>query len=316
MGNVTAALVKELREKTGAGMMDCKKALVETNGDMEQAVVYLREKGLSKAVKKAGRIASEGIVDIVISNDGKRASLLEVNSETDFVAKNEEFTSFVNKLTKLILEEKPADVEALKDLNYPEENKKVSEVLTEKIAKIGENITIRRFAVLEMAKGGVFAYKHGNGKIGVLVSLESEATVDSLKELEKDIAMQSASMNPKYIYREDVDSEYIEKEREILLNQAVNENQEDVKNGKKGKPQEIIEKMVEGRLNKELKETCLVEQVFIKNSDFTVKQYIENKAEEIGSSVKLINAVRYEVGEGMEKKEENFAEEVAKQIGK
>ena len=235
MGNVTAALVKELREKTGAGMMDCKKALVETNGDMEQAVVYLREKGLSKAVKKAGRIASEGIVDIVISDDGKRASLLEVNSETDFVAKNEEFTSFVNKLTKLILEEKPADVEALKDLNYPDENKKVSEVLTEKIAKIGENITIRRFAVLEIAKGGVFAYKHGNGKIGVLVSLESEATVDSLKELGKDIAMQSASMNPKYIYREDVDSEYIEKEREILLNQAVNENQEDVKNGKKGK---------------------------------------------------------------------------------
>ena len=148
------------------------------------------------------------------------------------------------------------------------------------------------------------------------MSLESEATVDSLKELGKDIAMQSASMNPKYIYREDVDSEYIEKEREILLNQAVNENQEDVKNGKKGKPQEIIEKMVEGRLNKELKETCLVEQVFIKNSDFTVKQYIENKAEEIGSYVKLINAVRYEVGEGMEKKEENFAEEVAKQIGK
>lgn len=311
---ITAAMVKELREQTQAGMMDCKKALVEAEGDMAKAVDILREKGLSKAAKKAGRIAAEGLVSLVISDDSKSGAIVEVNSETDFVAKNEEFKTFVNDVANLALKTKPADMDALKAAVL-EDDKSLETVLNEKISKIGENMSVRRFAVEEQANGAVVGYVHGAGKIAVLVNLESDASADKLQELGKDIAMQVASMNPKYVSRDDVDQEYIEHEREILMAQAMNENEEEAAKGKKKKPVEIIEKMVVGRLQKELKEVCLLEQVFVKNSDFTVSQVVENVAKEVGANIKVVSVVRFEVGEGLEKKEENFAEEVAKQMG-
>lgn len=311
---ITAAMVKELREQTQAGMMDCKKALVEAEGDMAKAVDILREKGLSKAAKKAGRIAAEGLVSLVISDDSKSGAIVEVNSETDFVAKNEEFKTFVNDVANLALKTKSADMDALKAAVL-EDDKSLETVLNEKISKIGENMSVRRFAVEEQANGAVVGYVHGAGKIAVLVNLESDASADKLQELGKDIAMQVASMNPKYVSRDDVDQEYIEHEREILMAQAMNENEEEAAKGKKKKPVEIIEKMVVGRLQKELKEVCLLEQVFVKNSDFTVSQVVENVAKEVGANIKVVSVVRFEVGEGLEKKEENFAEEVAKQMG-
>lgn len=310
---ITAAMVKELREQTQAGMMDCKKALVETDGDMAKAVDILREKGLSKAAKKAGRIAAEGLVALIISDDAKSASIVEVNSETDFVAKNEEFKTFVSDVANVALAAKPADLEALKAAEL--DGKTLETVLNEKISKIGENMTLRRFAVEEQANGAIVGYVHGAGKIAVLVNMESSAPADKLQELGKDIAMQVASMNPKYISGDDVDQEYIAHEKEILMAQAINENEEEAAKGKKKKPVEIIEKMVVGRLQKELKEVCLLEQVFVKNSDFTVGQVVKNAETEVGSSIKVSSIVRFEVGEGLEKKEENFAEEVAKQMG-
>ena len=311
---ITAGMVKELREQTQAGMMDCKKALVEAEGNMEKAVDILREKGLSKAAKKAGRIAAEGLVSLVVSDDKKHGAIVEINSETDFVAKNEEFKNFVSAAAELALREKPADLAAFKAAEL-ESGKSLEVVLNEKISKIGENMTIRRFAVESQENGTVVGYVHGAGKIAVLVNLATSSDSEKLQELGKDIAMQVASMNPKYISSDDVDQEYIAHEKEILMAQAVNENEEEAAKGKKKKPMEIIEKMVIGRLNKELKEVCLLEQPFVKDSDLTVGQVVKNVAKEVGAEIVVKSTVRFEVGEGLEKKEENFAEEVAKQMG-
>ena len=271
---------------------------------MDRAIDILREKGLSKAAKKADRIAAEGLVKLVIAADKKSGSVVEVNSETDFVAKNEEFIGFVEDLAKMVLETAPESVEALKATKYMGTEETVEEVLNGKIAKIGENMNLRRIA-REEATGAVIGYVHGAGKIAVLVNFASDAAAEELEELGRDVAMQIAAMNPMYISRDDVDQNYIEHEREILTAQAMNE----------GKPEEIAKKMVEGRLNKQLKEVCLLEQVFVKDSDFTVKQIIENKAKALGKEIKVAGVQRFEVGEGIEKKEENFAEEVAKQLG-
>lgn len=300
---VTASLVKELRERTGAGMMDCKKVLVETSGDMDKAIELLREKGLAKAAKKAGRVASEGLVKLAFAADGKKAAAVEVNSETDFVAKNEEFIEFVNVLADKVLEGDSDSVESFLALPYGDEGS-VQDALNAKIAKIGENMNIRRFQ--KFATPGVVyvGYTHGNGKIGVVVGFETEATAEEINVMGRDVAMQVASMNPKFIDESAVDPEYLESEKKILIQQALNE----------GKPADIVEKMVTGRLKKELKETCLVEQKFVKDGEVSVKQYIDNSAKAIGKAAKIVEMVRYEVGEGIEKKEENFAEEVAKQM--
>lgn len=300
---VTAGMVKELRERTGAGMMDCKKVLVETSGDMEKAIELLREKGLAKAAKKAGRIASQGLVKLAFSSDGKKAAVIEVNSETDFVAKNEEFIEFVEVLAGKVLESSVADMEAFLSLPYKDEGT-IQNALNNKIARIGENMNIRRFAKFETPGVVYVGYSHGNGKIGVIVGLETEAALGEIGVMGKDIAMQVASMNPRFIDESSIDPEYIESEKRILVQQALNE----------GKPADIVEKMVTGRLKKELKETCLVEQKFVKDQELSVKQYIDNSAKGIGKAVRVVEMVRYEVGEGIEKKEENFAEEVAKQM--
>lgn len=290
---ITAAQVKELREKTGAGMMDCKKVLTETDGDMEKAIELLRERGIAKAAKKSSRVAAEGIVEAYVTEDGKVGSLVEVNAETDFVAKNDEFKSFVEDVTKQVALTNPSDVEALlASKSMAEPDKTVKEVLTGKIATIGENMTIRRFVRFE-STGLVEKYIHGEGKIGVLVELENGDT-----ELAKDICMQIAAAKPEFLDRESVPAERVEKEMKILKAQAMNE----------GKPAEIAEKMVQGRLGKFYGEFCLVEQDFVKNPDMKIKQLLESKG------AKIIRFARFEKGEGIEKKEENFAEEVAKQI--
>ncbi len=300
---VTASMVKELRERTGAGMMDCKKVLVETSGDMEKAIELLREKGLAKAAKKAGRVASEGLVKLAFSADGKTAAVIEVNSETDFVAKNEEFIEFVDVLAGKALEAASNDMEAFMALPYKEEGT-VQDALNNKIAKIGENMNVRRFMKYS-TPGVVYAgYIHSNGKIGVIVGFETEASAEEIKVMGRDVAMQVASMNPQFIDESSIDPEYIEGEKKILVQQALNE----------GKPADIVEKMVTGRLKKELKETCLVEQKFVKDGELSVLQYIDNSAKAIGKPAKIVEMIRFEVGEGIEKKEENFAEEVAKQM--
>jgi elongation factor Ts len=301
---ITASMVKELRDKTNAGMMDCKKALKETNGDIEKAIDYLREKGLSQAAKKSGRIAAEGLTSALISADGKKGVVIEVNSETDFVAKNEEFKNFVTEVAQAVIDNEPADLEALKAVVLAD-GKTVQDTLTDKIAKIGENMSVRRFGEIKVGNGVVVSYIHGGGKISVAVALESDGDKEVLEVLGKDLAMQVAAMNPKYISSEDVDAEFIAHEKEILIAQALNE----------GKPRNIVEKMVEGRLNKELKEICLLEQVFVKDADLTVKKVIAETAKKIGSDIKVASVLRYEVGEGLEKKSENFADEVAKQMG-
>lgn len=293
---VTASLVKELRERTGAGMMDCKKVLVETSGDMEKAIELLREKGLAKAAKKAGRVASQGLVKLAFSADGKKAAAIEVNSETDFVAKNEEFIEFVDILADKALESTSDDMEAFMALPYKEEGT-VQDALNNKIAKIGENMNVRRFTKCETPGVVYIGYTHGNGKIGVIVGFETEAAADQISVMGRDVAMQVASMNPKFVDESSIDPAYIESEKNILVHQALNE----------GKPADIVEKMVTGRLKKELKETCLIEQKFVKDGELSVKQYIDNAAKEIGKAVKVVEMVRYEVGEGIEKKEENFA---------
>ena len=301
---VTAALVKELREKTGAGMMDCKKVLTETDGDLEKAAELLREKGITKAAKKSGRVAAEGMVEAYISEDEKVGAIVEVNSETDFVAKNEEFRTFVMDVAKQIVKNNPESVEAL--LAEPamfEEGKTVQEALVGKIATIGEKLDFRRFEKLT-TEGQIAGYIHGAGKIGVLVELLTEARDERVIAMGRDIAMQVAAMNPKYVSRDDVDAEYLAHETEVLTAQALNE----------GKPANIVEKMVKGRLEKELKEVCLLEQVFVKDSDLTIKKLVANTAKEVGSDIQVGRVVRFEVGEGIEKKEENFAEEVAKQL--
>ncbi|OPJ57120.1 translation elongation factor Ts [Alkalithermobacter paradoxus] len=301
---ITAAMVKELREKTGAGMLDCKKALEDSGADIERAVDILREKGLAKAAKKSDRIAAEGLVSISISEDNKKASIVEVNSETDFVAKNEEFKTFVNDITTIVLKSNANTVEELSNEKYLDTESTVQETLNSKIATIGENMNIRRFDKFEVETGQVAGYIHGGGKIGVLVEMETDSNSDEVVALGKDIAMQVAAMNPKYISQKDVDPDYIAHEKEILIQQALNE----------GKPADIVEKMVVGRLNKQLKEVCLLDQPFVKNPDVTVGQLVQDLAKKLGTSINVSKTVRFEVGEGIEKKEENFAEEVAKQL--
>ena len=290
---ITADLVKQLREKTGAGMMDCKKVLTETDGDMEKAAELLRERGIAKAAKKSSRIAAEGLVTAYVSEDGKIGAVVEVNAETDFVAKNDEFKTFANDLAVQIVKENPADVEALLAQKFIKDSSKtVSEVLTDKIATIGENMSIRRF-VRFTSNGLVEKYIHGEGKIGVLVSMEG-----GNNEVAKDICMQIAAARPEYLDRNSVPQEAVAKEMEILKAQAMNE----------GKPAEIAEKMVLGRIGKFYGEICLVEQQFVKDQNVKVSDVLaSNKA-------KVIEFARIERGEGLEKREENFAEEVAKQL--
>lgn len=298
---ITAQMVKELRETTGAGMMDCKKALQEAEGNMERAIDILREKGLSKAAKKSDRIAAEGLVAIEINNDNTVGTIVEINSETDFVAKNEDFKTFVKDVAEIALATEKEDVAGL--LTEAHREGVLSEVLNNRIATIGEKLDIRRFAKIS-TNGQVAGYIHGGGKIGVLVELETEARDAEVLAMGRDIAMQVAAMNPKYVSKDDVDPEYIAHETEILTQQALNE----------GKPANIVEKMIKGRLEKQLKEVCLVEQTFVKNPDLTIKQLVADVAKKVGSEIKVARVVRFEVGEGIEKKEENFAEEVAKQL--
>ena len=290
---VTASLVKELREKTGAGMMDCKKVLTETDGDMEKAIELLRERGIAKAAKKSGRVAAEGLVEAVVSEDGKSGAVIEVNSETDFVAKNEEFKTFVENVANQVLKTNPKDVEEL--LAQPamfEEGKTVQEALVGKIATIGENLSIRRFARFE-SEGLVEKYIHGDGKIAVLVNMKKgDSTVA------KDICMQIAAARPEYVRREEVPEERVAKEMEILKVQTMNE----------GKPEAIAEKIVQGRIGKFYEEICLVDQVFVKDSSMKVSELLKQKDADV------VEFARFEKGEGIEKKEENFAEEVMKQL--
>ena len=290
---ISASQVKDLREKTGAGMMDCKKVLTETDGDMEKAIELLRERGIAKAAKKSDRIAAEGLVAAYISEDGKIGAVVEVNAETDFVAKNNEFKSFVADVAKQVAQNNPSDVDdLLAQKSIVEPDKTVGEVLTNKIATIGENMSVRRFKRIE-TEGIVEKYIHGEGKIGVLVELSN-----GTRELAKDICMQIAAARPEYLDKESVPEERVNKELEILKAQAMNE----------GKPEAIAEKMVQGRIGKFYSEICLVEQPFVKNPDEKVGQMVESKG------AKILQFVRFEKGEGIEKKEENFAEEVAKQI--
>ncbi|MHC1750513.1 MAG: translation elongation factor Ts [Cellulosilyticaceae bacterium] len=298
---ITAAMVKELRERTGAGMMDCKNVLNETNGDMDKAIEVLREKGLAKAAKKAGRVAAEGLVKEKISADSKTAAIVEINSETDFVAKNDQFVTFVEQVAEIVLNNEVADVEALKALPWIDDaSKTVGDVLTEKIATIGENLTLRRIARLT-TDGTLVAYTHGGGKIVSIVEVAAEG--EKAAEVGRNVAMQVAAVNPEYVSMNEVSAEKQEKEKEILLHQAINENP--------GKPENIIEKMVIGRLNKQLKEICLLEQEYVKDPELTVSKYV---ASELGNANVIKGFVRFETGEGIEKKEENFAEEVARQI--
>ncbi len=304
---ITAAMVKELREMTGAGMVDCKKALNETNGDMEAAVDYLRKNGQAKAEKKAGRIAAEGLVKTVVKED-KRAAIVEVNSETDFVAKNEEFQSYVTAVAEQAVLSSAQDLDSF--LGEPwmlDSGKTVKDALTEKVAIIGENLNIRRFKKIEAKNGCVVSYLHGGGRIGVLVEANTSVVNDLVKEALVNVAMQIAALSPKYISSKDVSEEYKEHEKTILLEQAKNENP--------NKPDNIIEKMIIGRLNKELKEICLLDQAYVKDGDLTVEKYLDKVSKEVGSPVTIQQFIRFETGEGIEKKEENFAEEVAKQMG-
>ena len=290
---VTASLVKELREKTGAGMMDCKKVLTETDGDMEKAIELLRERGIAKAAKKSGRVAAEGLVEAYISDDGKVGAIVEVNSETDFVGKNEEFKTFVKNVAKQVVEKNPKDVEDL--LNQEaifEAGKTVNEALVGKIATIGENLSIRRFARFE-SKGLLESYIHGDGKIAVLINM---AKGD--KEVAKDLCMQIAAARPEYLNEQSVPAERVEKEKEILKVQTMNE----------GKPEAIAEKIVQGRIRKFFEEICLVDQVFVKDSNMKVSELLKQKDAEV------VEFARFEKGEGIEKKEENFAEEVMNQL--
>ena len=305
---ITAAMVKELREMTGAGMMDCKKALTEADGNMEKAVEILREKGLAASAKKAGRIASEGMVEIFLSEDNKVGAIVEVNSETDFVAKNQVFRDYVAAVAKQASETAAADMDAFFEEKWAlDPQYTVKEALSQQVAVIGENLNIRRFEKFEKAQAGkLVSYIHGGGRIGVMIELACENEAEELVELGKNIAMQVAALNPKFIAESDVPAEFIAKETEILTAQAMN----DPKNAKK--PENIIAKMIEGRLKKELKEMCLVEQPYVKDTDMTVQQYIDSVAKVVGAPISIARIVRFETGEGMEKKEENFAEEVAK----
>ena len=306
---ITAAMVKELREMTGAGMMDCKKALAATDGDMDKAVDFLREKGLAGAEKKAGRIAAEGIVVTALSDDEKKAVVVEVNAETDFVAKNEKFRTYAADVADQALKTTASDMEAFMAEKWEKDpSLTVKEALSTQISIIGENMNIRRFKQVEEADGFVSSYIHAGGKIGVLVVVETDVINDAVKEMAKNVAMQAAALKPQFTSRDEVSADYIEKEKEILTAAAKNE--------KPDANDKIISGMVMGRINKELKEICLLDQVYVKAEDGkqSVDQYVKAVAKENGANIKVKKFVRFETGEGLEKKEENFAEEVAKQM--
>ena len=300
---ITAAMVKELREMTGAGMMDCKKALTKTEGDMDAAVEFLRENGLAKAAKKAGRIAAEGLVAVALSDDAKEAAIVEVNSETDFVAKNDTFKAYVAEVADQALTTAAADIEGfLAEDSKAEAGKTVKEALDGKIAVIGENLNIRRFAKVSAADGFVASYIHAGGKIGVLVEVATDVVNDEIKEMAKNVAMQVAAISPKYTSRDEVSKDYIEHETEILKVQAMNENPD--------KPENIIEKMITGRLAKEFKEVCLLEQEYVKAEN---KENVAKYVKSVGD-ITIKQFVRFETGEGLEKREDDFAAEVASMV--
>ena len=307
MAAITAKMVKELREKSGAGMMDCKKALAATDGDMDKAIDFLRENGQMKAMKKADRIAAEGLCLAVVSDDAKKAVVVEVNAETDFVAKNEKFQNFVKEVADQVMATDAADVEALAATTLPS-GQTVQELLVSQIATIGENMKIRRFARVEEENGLVVAYTHMGGKIVVLVDVETNVVNDAVCEMAKNIAMQAAAMRPEYTNRSEVSQEYLEKEKEILLVAAKNE--------KPNAPEKVINGIVMGRLNKELSEICLLDQVYVKAEDGkqTVQKYVDQVAKANGAKIAVKKFVRFETGEGLEKKQENFAAEVAAQM--
>jgi len=309
MAEITAALVKELREITGAGMMACKKALTETAGDMDKAVEYLREQGLAGAEKKAGRIAAEGVSFTKISDDGKTGVVVEVNAETDFVAKNEKFQNFVKEVAAQALKTSATDIDSFLQEKWDlDPSKTVSEQLSATISVIGENMNIRRFTKNTEENGFVQDYIHSGGRIGVLLQVKSTVVNDAIKDMAKNLAMQIAALNPKYITRAEVDQEYLKNEKEILLAAAKNE--------KPNAPEKVLLGMVEGRLNKELQEVCLVDQVYVRAEDGKQKvgQYLESVAKAQNAEISLVRFVRYETGEGLEKKNEDFAAEVAAQI--
>ena len=311
MAEVTAAMVKELREQTGAGMMDCKKALNETNGNMEEAVEVLRKNGQAKAVKKEGRIAAEGICRIATTGDTV-AAVVEVNSETDFVAKNEIFQQFVEAVAEQAVNSEASDMDAFMDEKWAEDSSKtVKEVLVDKIAVIGEKLSIRRFEKVEAAEGCVVSYVHGGGRIGVIVEAKTAVVNDAVKEALTNLAMQVAALNPKYVATSDVSEEFKAHEKEIIAAQIAQDPKME------GKPEKVIEGAVNGRLNKELKEVCLLEQVYVKAEDGkqTVSQYLAQVAKENNTELSIRKFVRFETGEGLEKKNEDFAAEVAAQLG-
>ena len=308
---ITAAMVKELREVSGAGMMDCKKALTATEGDMDKAMEFLREKGLATAQKKAGRIAAEGIVMLNVSEDGKKAVAVEVNAETDFVAKNEKFQGYVADVAAQALNTTAADIDAfLAEAWALDTTKTVKEALAAQIAVIGENMNIRRFQQVKEENGFVASYTHMGGKIGVLVDVETDVVNDDLKEMAKNVAMQIAALRPQYTNRDEVSADYIAHEKEILMAQIQNDPKESQK------PEKVINGMIEGRISKELKEVCLVDQVYVKAEDGkqTVAKYLDEVSKAVGCTVKVKRFVRFETGEGLEKKQEDFAAEVAAQM--
>ena len=309
---VTAAMVKELREMTGAGMMDCKKALAATDGDMDKAVEFLREKGLAGAEKKAGRIAAEGIVATAMTEDEKKAVVVEVNAETDFVAKNAKFQAYVAQVAAQALTTTAADMDAFMEEKWAaDDTLTVKEALSSQISIIGENMNIRRFKQVVEENGVVVSYIHAGGRIGVLVDVETDVVNDAVKEMGKNIAMQIAALNPKYTSCDEVSAEFIEHEKGILMAQIQNDPKE------ASKPEKVIQGMIQGRINKEMKEICLLDQTYVKAEDGkqSVSQYVAHVAKENSAKITVKGFVRFETGEGLEKKEENFAEEVAKQMG-
>ncbi|MCR5742663.1 MAG: translation elongation factor Ts [Lachnospiraceae bacterium] len=314
MAAITAGLVKELREMTGAGMMDCKKALTATDGDMDKAVEFLREKGLAASAKKAGRIAAEGVASMLISEDGKKGVIVEVNSETDFVAKNQVFQDYVAQVAAQAINSANQDnIDAFLEETWTAEPQyTVAQALSQKVAVIGENLKIRRFKIVEANDGVVVSYSHGGGKIGVLVSAKTTVVNDAVKEALKNVAMQIAALSPKYVDRSEVDADFINHEKEILKAQIANDPKE------ASKPEKVIEGIIMGRINKEMKEICLVDQTYVKAEDGkqSVGAYLKEVSKAVGADVAVKSFVRFETGEGLEKKNEDFAAEVAAQMNK
>lgn len=302
---ITASMVKDLRERTGAGMMDCKRALGETDGDIEKAIELLREKGLAAAAKKAGRIAAEGLVCTYISEDMKVGSVIEFNCETDFVADNEDFVTLAKNIALQGAKTTSTTIDELVSEKYiANESITITDAVTTLIAKLGENMSVRRFQKFSIENGIVQSYVHGGGRIGVLVELACDKQDDVLIQVAKDVAMQIAAASPLFLDNSAVDNETLEKEKEIYRVQALNE----------GKPEKIVEKMVMGRVNKYYKEVCLLEQVWVKNADYTITKYLQEESKKLGAEIKITRFVRFERGEGIEKKVENFAEEVQRQV--